>query len=161
MKTLILFALLFCSNVLVYSQSSLHIKQKHYEGIIFSSQCDLFGFPSATNRFTPSESDIVNAEKILSSSFQEVTRKSQQTHKKQDVIRQKKLSKYYRQYWGELNDDNDKIIGIVLDSNYYRFNHISPSEGIYTVTDGGPSYFIVLINITTNRIASIKLNGYG
>lgn len=161
MRTHILFLLFFCSNVLMYSQTTLNIREKHYEGIIFSSQCSVFGFPPTTNRFTPSEDDIINAERILLQSFQKVTDKSREVHSKKDVISKKKLKKYYRLYWGELNNDNDKIIGIVLDAEPCRFKHISSSEGIYSVNDGGATYFIVFVNITGNSLISIKLNDYG
>ena len=53
MREAILFIMLMCCGV-VYPQHVEHIKEKHFEGYIFSKECSLCGLPPGDNRFTPS-----------------------------------------------------------------------------------------------------------
>ena len=158
MKTLFFLVLFTFALCPVNSQTLIHIKHKQYEGTIFSKQHDLFGFPPNANRYSPSEADVESAEHILSALFDEVTSKSKHSHYKRDVIKKRKLKRYYRLYWGELDEDGSKIVGIIFDSNYKI--HKKDVEELYSVLDGGSSYFIVKINISKKKIESIMLNGY-
>lgn len=74
------------------------------------------------------------------------------------MIKKRKLKRYYRLYWGELDEDGSKIVGIIFDSNYKI--HKKDVEELYSVLDGGSSYFFVKINIAKKKIESIRLNGY-
>lgn len=158
MKALVILIIFTLSLCPVKSQTVVHITHRHYEGTIFPKHYDLFGFPPDGTRYSPSETDIDMAEHILSMCFKEVTCKSKRMHYKRDIIKKRKLKRYYRLYWGEFNGEKDKIIGIVFDSNYK--NHKSMEDEIYSVFGGGPSFFVVKINITKPKIVSIKLNGY-
>lgn len=57
MRKAILFIMLMCCGV-AYPQHVEHIKEKHFEGYIFSKECSFCGFPPGDNRFTPSVEDV-------------------------------------------------------------------------------------------------------
>ena len=122
------------------SQEVTYVKDKRYEGYIFSKEDSLLSIPPEENRYTPNLTDIAMAEKILRDSL-----KSNMKF----PIGKRMLKKYTRQYIGYLTHDNEIVIRINL------FNRKKLEEGQSPTTDIIPllGYCCIQINITTSRIS--------
>ena len=70
------------------------------------------------------------------------------------------MKKYKRQYVGFINDKGEKILWInfVWDK---RLTESELSEDIISVKDGCSYYWNIKINVTTNNIFELKINGLG
>ena len=142
----------------VYSQNVTHIKGRKYEGYSFPKEFYLEGFPPASNRYTLSDTDIYRAEEILLKNIPYLITPCS-SHKVK--LRKVRLHKYYRQYVGYIDGNEQILVHINFISKDTITSIKELSEDLIMIVDGGGSYWEMIINITTGKVISIKQNGYG
>jgi hypothetical protein len=142
----------------VYSQATVYVKEKGYDGYIFPREHSIWGFPPEKGRYTPTLEDIAQAEKILMDSIYSGYMKSTQKAYKNPPINRKTLSKYMRQYVGYLTDSNEIVILVNLFKKGCIGNQ-KPAFDIISVQDGSYNFWSIRINITTKELSDMKVNG--
>jgi len=157
MREAILFIMLMCCGV-VYPQHVEHIKEKHFEGYIFSKECSLCGLPPGDNRFTPSVEDVKKAEQMIHENADTIVGESRRFFKKKDAIKKRKLKKYIRQYWGEISSNGDHILCVTFRCRGINMSAIERCE-ISVPFDGGTCFFELNIDMKRNKIIKIEING--
>ena len=157
MREAILFIMLMCCGV-AYPQHVEHIKEKHFEGYIFSKECSLCGLPPGDNRFTPSVEDVKKAEQMIHENADTIVGESRRFFKKKDAIKKRKLKKYIRQYWGEISSNGDHILCVTFRCRGINMSAIERCE-ISVPFDGGTCFFELNIDMKRNKIIKIEING--
>lgn len=162
-----------CSTTVKIEKSDIaNISKTRYKstcGIVLEKNYVYF-FPNEFNgnRFTPSEEDILKAEIILENKIKEINTPNMINQGGNCPIIHKNLMKYFRQYSGELNTKNEKIININMLWNRFPFWHKilgyedqrdKYKKGYYFVNDGCSYYWQISINISTERIELFTVNG--
>ena len=147
------------------------VKSNKFRGTIFKSsypQDKLFiSSVDSINRFTPTENEIKLAETILKQQIEKLNNpRINQFGKKQYI--DKNLNKYFRQYVGFINDKGHKLIHINFYWDKYtlfdRLKGYDDQRRDYTsdfsmVLDGGSHYWNVNVNLTTNKLERLEVNG--
>ncbi|MDR1181541.1 MAG: hypothetical protein LBL13_06155 [Bacteroidales bacterium] len=147
-------------NISILAQSSMNVKEKGYKGYIFPKEHSIWGFPPEQNRYTPSEEDIVQAEKILKDSICSDYVKFNQQQYKKPPINKKTLKNYVRQYVGYLTDNKEIVIWLNLIKKEYAYDGVqNPSYDIISIKDGGYNFWSIRINITTRKLYDMRVNG--
>ena len=144
----------------VYSQETLFVKGQGYEGFIFSKEYSICGFPPENNRYTPSVEDIARAEKILLEKIGNDYVKSNQKSYCKPPINKRTLNRYIRQYVGYLMDDGTVIIHIYMNKTALMDESLL-SKDIVVVHDGGRNHWHIKVNISTEEVFDIHINGCG
>ena len=157
MREAIFFIMLMCCGV-AYPQHVEHIKEKHFEGYIFSKECSLCGLPPGDNRFTPSVEDVKKAEQMIHENADTIVGESRRFFKKKDAIKKRKLKKYIRQYWGEISSNGDHILCVSFRCRGINMSAIERCE-ISVPFDGGTCFFELNIDMKRNKIIKIEING--
>ena len=145
---------------MLYNNNPIHVCGKEYEGYIFdATHFVMVSDQQQKNRYTPSTDDVSAAEKLLKKNLQSINKNRINQIGSCPVI-DKKLKKYKRQYVGFINDKGEKILWInfVWDK---RLTESELSEDIISVKDGCSYYWNIKINVTTNNIFELKINGLG
>jgi hypothetical protein len=149
----------------VYSQTAEYVKGKDYEGYVFPKEHAICGFPPEQNRYTPSEEDIAQAEKILKDSIGTDYVKSNQEMYKKPPINKRTLKKYVRQYVGYLTENNEIIIWINFLHRDEYDDEDKPKDAdridneIITIFDGGYYFWRICINLSTQKLSDMSVNG--
>lgn len=165
--------LLSCSTAVKIKKSNIeNISKTKYKstcGIVLEKDY-VYLFPDEFNgtRFTPNEEDILKAEIILENKIKETNTPNMMNQGDNCPIIHKNLKKYFRQYSGELNTKNEKIIYIKMLWNRFPFWHKvlgyedqrdKYETGYYFVLDGCSYYWQISINISTEKIELFTVNG--
>jgi len=147
------------------------VHSNKFRGTIFKSSYPkdklFISGADSINRFTPTNEDIQLAETILKQQIEKLNNpRVNQFHKKQYV--DKNLNKYFRQYVGFINDKGDKVIHINFYWDKYtlldRLHGYDDERREYTsdfvlTLDGGSHYWNVNVNLTTNKLERLEVNG--
>lgn len=134
-------------------------KGKDYRGYIFDSGHFTFmSFDHQRSRYTPSVSDVANAEHLLSNRISKLNSKRPNQLDGCPIIHEN-LEKYCRQYIGYINSKNQRVIWINLfwDKELEK----RASKEVITVFDGCSYYWTVEINIDTRTVFNFAVNGLG
>lgn len=169
----LILALLSCSTAIKFESSSnsniIPIQYKNINGIVLNKDYDLiFLTGNEVIRFDPTKEDLLKAEIILKDNIKE-RNKSQMMNQGDDCpIIHRNLNKYFRQYFGVINNKGEKIIHInmlwdrssmrerIWGSAYDRDKYYKE----YTIIlDGCSYYWYVTINLATEKIESLWVNG--
>jgi len=138
---------------------STFIKGKCFEGFIFDKSNEvLISVDNQKERYTPSNGDIIEAEKILYGQIEKLNyNRINQTNK--NPIIHKKLSKYKRQYVGFKTINDEKIIWInfIWNKDYYE----RLGNDVIFVYDGGSYFWNVKVNISNQSLFDLDVNGNG
>ncbi len=155
MKNILLIGFMLTCNF-IYSQNSIYIKEREYNGYIFNKEHFIFiSVENQKERYTPTKENIIQVENLLKDSISYIL-KSQNRCK--PSINKKTLKKYRRQYVGFLTKDNDIIIWV----NFIKNKDISDkelSEDVVRVLDGGSNYWSVFVNLTKKELFEMHVNG--
>lgn len=146
-----------CCGV-AYPQHVEHIKEKHFEGYIFSKECSLCGFPPGDNRFTPSVEDVKKAEQMIHENADTIVGESRRFFLKRDAIKKRRLKKYKRQYWGEISPNGDYVLRVTFSCRGINMSAKERCE-ISVPFDGGTCFFELDIDMKRNKIIKIEING--
>lgn len=159
MKEILCAFLLFIFN-LSYAQEFVHVKGKSYQGYIFPKEHFVFNsIDDQKERYTPTLEDIIKVETILADSINFITNKEQPyRYSLKPIINKKTLKKYKRQYVGFLDKNNNVIIWInfLLDKS---LTEEDLKSDIIRVLDGRGYYWNIYINIGTNELSYMYVNG--
>ncbi len=132
------------------------IRNKKSIGEVFKENFDSNEIDESLKRFTPSIEEINQVEIILNKEFFRKI-KSEVDGK---FIR-KNLNNYKRQYLGYKDSNGDKIVFIsfFLDGNIKKQDDQFWKEEYRIMFDGGASFWVAEINLKTNKVKNIFVNG--
>ena len=158
MKILTTFILVFILQFNYHGNCSpKYVKNNCFEGYIFEKDCDNKGvLNNEYLLFTPSEDEVIQAEKLLVNKIKDLNTKRYNQGKRCPVIH-RNMKKYYRQYIGYINEDDEKIIWI----NFIWKNQ-SPknwNKEIIIVDDGCSFYWQVKVNLNSKNLFDLFVNG--
>jgi hypothetical protein len=181
-KWLLLCVSLVCINCLraqeikkveMASNHSAHVVGNDFEGVIFSKDYHFKIAPpeldTADRRFTPDTSQIIAAEKDMRLNMEMAERKVKKPTK--DIVIHDKLNYYLRQYFGYINQKQEKVIFIncIWKKDIDRMakeKAVLPQFDIpdwmsefYTISNGGTYYFSVKVNLTTHQLFDLGFKG--
>lgn len=131
------------------------IRNKNSIGEVFKENFDSNEIDKSLKRFTPTIDEINQAEIILTNNFKK------ENKSKDGKFISRNLNDYKRQYIGFFNSNGDKIIHIsfYLDKNSKQQDDQFRKEDYKMTLDGGVSYWIAKINLKTNKLENILING--
>jgi len=136
---------------------STHVIGNNFEGVIFSDkEISGFLFTKGNKKFTPTENDIIKAERLTTLSLDTIKDVTNQK-----VYIKRHLKKYLRQYFGYINENGERIISI----NFFFWNTSDNKSGkrwlneAIDVSDGGNRYWQIKINLTTQESFDFYING--
>ena len=159
-KAITLFSVLFGVAVNLHAQKeAVFCKGKWYKGYVFdTSYLVLKSIKQQQSRAVLTGDEIKIAENILKNNLATLNaNKINQTEGCPNIS--KKLCKYRRQYFGFTNSKGEKIIWINMFWNK-EFNSKSKYE-LISVNDGCSYYWNIEVNITTNSLSNLQVNGKG
>lgn len=132
-------------------------------GCIFGKDSDIQIPFNYSDRFTPSEDDILLAENIIANNFQRVIEDCRLRTDTEDISSTSDNLLYFRQYVGYTAIDGSKRIFI----NCIRFRSLEERQSIsedtelFLVEDGGAKFWETTINLTDSTIFDIKVHELG
>ncbi|RFM27670.1 hypothetical protein DXN05_13245 [Deminuibacter soli] len=134
-------------------------KGKGYRGYVFdTSYLVLKSIKEQHSRAVLSCDEIKVAEGILKNNLASLNaNKVNQTDGCPNIS--KKLCKYRRQYFGFINSKGEKVVWINMFWNK-EFNDSSKHQ-LVSVSDGCSYYWNIEVNITTNTLSNLQINGKG
>ncbi len=150
-------------------KSNLAVTTAMYRGTIFTkdySGTGAFLSADSTQRFTPGEADIRQAEKILRLRIKAANKLRTNQPDGSPLIHQN-LNCYYRQYLGFIAPSGERIVHVNLYwDKYSRRNKVKGMpdkrlkfEDEYAMTqDGGSYYWKVNVNLTTAELSDFRVN---
>ena len=140
--------------------TSNYIKQKKYQGFIFSKDYTsrLVQLEEIKERFTPSEKDVITVETILTAQIRGIN-KSRLNQTGNCPIIDETLPEYKRQYLGYINKNGDKVIWINFIGGKAREYSDQLSKDIIIIFDGCSHYWNVKVNITKGHLYDLHING--
>ena len=166
----ILIIILLVLGYLSYSQESYFVEGKDYCGYVFTKEHSIWGFPPeiiigevpiGSNRYTLTEENIIQAETILRNNINTEYVKSCQFLWKKPPINKRTLKKYYRQYIGYITPNNEEIVCIYLIIKGFVHDIKRLSDDLIEVHDGGYCYWRISVNLQTQQVFGMKVNGIG
>ena len=146
-----------------------YFKTRQYEGVIFDKVYDPFGISnSGQNKFTPTISEIVQAEKVLKNGIKEINKNRPNQFGSCPVIH-RNLSKYKRQYFGYI-ENNEKVIWVncfwdkegiagFIDRVFYKEHDENWKTEERVVFDGCSYYWSIKINLNKITLFEFGVNG--
>ncbi|KAA9345958.1 hypothetical protein [Adhaeribacter soli] len=159
----------------VDSSANILLESDEFSGVIFSKDYKVYGhfFPWISRndskekiviRFNPVLGDIVAAERILKRCIEIDKIDADGLEIYEGKIYD--LPNYYRQYFGAINENDEKIIWVncfLKPSNLTKgFNiHQDWKVNSVEVQDGGKAYFNIEINITSGKCYNFFRNSIG
>ena len=147
----------FCINGQVNSDSiqTDHYKTKEFDCVIFpDNYIDLIG----GERFTPSRTEVDQAQKALTEDLEELNNPLINQGGKYSPIIHKNLKKYNRQYFGYIDNNGDKILLInCFWKQKNRFENWTKERVM--VLDGGSHYWSIKLNLATGKLFDLSVNG--
>lgn len=149
--------ILFLSSYLIHAQNvAEHFKTKQFEVAIFPESSNEL---MQQNRFTPTKEEIIKAENALKLKLKYIN--NPLINQSSSTIIHKNLKKYKRQYFGYINEKDEKILYInslwsksIKEHNWHWLNEI------IWISDGGSHYWNIEYNLETDELENLKVNGY-
>jgi hypothetical protein len=159
MKIFFFITLFGLSTSLFAQKEALFCKGKGYKGYVFdTSYLVLKSIKEQQSKVVLSCDEIKMAEDILKNKLAAFNAdKINQSADCPDISR--KLRKYCRQYFGFINTKGEKIVWINMFWNR-DFNDKAKYE-LISVNDGCSYYWNIEVNITTQTLFNLKVNGKG
>ncbi len=153
----ILIIILLVLGYLSYSQESYFVEGKGYYGYVFSKDRSLNGFPPESNRYNLTQEDIVQAEAFLKDNINTEYVQSSLLWGLSSPVNKRTLKKYYRQYIGYLNSDNEVIVRVNLTKCVWEVNELS--DDLIVALGGGSAFWEIYINLHTKQVFGLDVNG--
>jgi len=127
------------------------INKCQYKGYSFDNSFGVGSFPPENNQITLDLPQIDLAEKILIDSIESFI----QTNNINELdISQKSLKRYFRQYLGYLNKDQEVVV-LILFHKHKRLKDLS--SRVFGFRDGAD--WCIEVNIHSKKIYNLKING--
>ncbi|MFK7970340.1 MAG: hypothetical protein AB8F95_08235, partial [Bacteroidia bacterium] len=141
---------------------ALYVKGGGFEGVIFDGSQEESWSHYATygdSLFTPTLEEVEIGEKVLRKQLQEANQRLDCQKKRQGPAIHKKLKKYGRQYYGSISEKGERLLHIncfwKADGRYEE----RWLKGLILIKDGCSYYWRVTINLKTQKITSLWVNG--
>jgi len=134
-----------------------HYKTKEFDCAIFPSSSQL-GFGNVI-RFTPTREEIIKAELKLKTQLKKLNKKK--LNQSSTPIIDKNLSKYFRQYFGYIDNNGNKILFINclwLEDNFINYSKLFKRN--IEIHDGGSYYWNIKFNLNSGKLFDFYVNGY-
>ncbi|HTI57372.1 hypothetical protein [Mucilaginibacter sp.] len=110
-------------------------------------------------RFSADTSDILLSETLLQANLRKVNKKLGSPKYWRGPIVYKHLEKYARQYFGFLNERNEKVIFIYSYWDYEKNEKPYFDDTFHFVFDGGSYFWQIKINLKTHQLYDFGVNG--
>ena len=134
------------------------LAQETKNGYIIEEHKSILGVETiSSQRFTPSQSDVILAEKIVLDNKRSIKRMPIYKMQRPGVFCF--YNKYFRQYVGFVDQTGNKIILI----NYIRNKRLiktSDVSEIITVLDGDNRYWYAVVNLEQQNLVKVFINGF-
>lgn len=135
------------------------IKGNCFEGYIFpKTYTGFIPVGDILDRFTPQQTDILEAEKILNEQLINLNKNLLNQTGSCPIIH-KKLKKYKRQYIGAMTENGDSIIWINFIWEKDKDSIKKCSDEILIILDGCSFYWNVKVNLTKEKLFDLSING--
>ncbi|HEY2583412.1 MAG TPA: hypothetical protein VGI43_16490 [Mucilaginibacter sp.] len=140
------------------SRYSIHVFGDHFEGVIFSNKYNVRqSDTSSYNGFTPNLDEVAMTEKLINLNLKSAI---DNVDNSGDIIL-KNLASYVRQYFGYTNEKHDRIIYINCfykgNTRIYLNKKVWLKQKVF-VYDGGPAFWQVKLNLTTEKFFDVWVN---
>jgi len=144
-----------------------HFKNGRIKGIVLTKDYEMPTSVVSIGRFTPTEEEILKAEKILRKNIRKINKTRPNQFGSNPVIH-RRLYSYFRQYVGVINEKGEKVIHInCLWNKYslverilgYHDDRAENKKGYSFVFDGGSRYWSININIESSELFGFSVNG--
>lgn len=160
-KSIIALALFFVLQVQLtkgYCQKAECIKGNNFQGYIFpDSVYILIGIENQAARFTPAESAIRVVENELRFQLSKVTSNLPDFGPGCPEINTRNLKKYYRQYFGFITSEGERVI--FIDFIWHKGLGIERLDtDLVSVYDGCTFYWSIQYNLNTETFGKLKVN---
>jgi hypothetical protein len=131
------------------------IRNKNSIGEVFKYNFETNEIDKSLERFTPTIEEINQAEIILRNNFKK------DNNSKDGKFILLNLNDYKRQYLGFIKSNGDKMlyVSFYLNKNSKKQDDRFWKEEYKMILDGGTSYWIAKINLKTNKLENIVING--
>ena len=130
---------------------------QQYEGFIVSQDTEIY-VDDKVDWFEPTQKEVQEVERLLSEQIEQLN--SEQINQDGDCpIIDQNLNKYLRQYIGYTNTSGDKVILV----NMLWSDKIENYEGLRSelamIFDGCSNYWKVKVNLTSDTVYDLEING--
>ncbi|TSD65929.1 hypothetical protein FFF34_000595 [Inquilinus sp. KBS0705] len=142
------------------------IDTSRYSILSFNKSRDSFLFNERSEAATLSGKELIKVEKIIRVMVKEYNQKIK-ADKKRNKQKQpdaevnnlaiKKPGNYYKQLIAITNHKGEKIVWVNCFCTPYEKRHWK--KGVVLILDGGPCFFNLKINLSTNTVIDFKVNG--
>ncbi|MBK0380736.1 hypothetical protein [Mucilaginibacter segetis] len=140
---------------------TLAIDTSRYAVLTYTKSRDSFLFDSDVKPADLSAAEIAKIEKIIRVMVKEYNKANNKTDKSQPVVLVhdaiKKPGNYYKQLIAVTDKKGEKLVWV----NCFCTPHEKKywKKGVVMVLDGGPCFFNIKINLSTNTVLNFKVNG--
>lgn len=150
--------LIFISVFLFNNDTVSYIEGRDFKGYIFSKEHYVFmTIENQRERFTPTTDEIRIIENRLKKKIKCENKNKENQYENCPIIH-KKLNNYTRQYVGFINNKSEKIIWINCIWSKNVNNEILKKE-IFLTSDGCSYYWNIKINLKTEELFDLEING--
>lgn len=143
-------------SYMIKNRSATYVEGRDYKGYAFSKEHPIAGLPPEKTRYTLNQEEIIKAEYLLRKKINEYV---ETYHVYTDPpINKKTLRNYIRQYVGYFTENNEVVVKIYMNK---IDNYNDPSSDILEYLDGGSDHWSIIINLNTEELLNMKVNGNG
>jgi len=152
----------YCDTLPIFVRTIINDTDTIY-GCVFGKDCDTQTPFQYTDRYTPSEAEILQAEKLIADSFQKIIDDCRLRTDSDAISSNSDNLLYFRQYAGYIAIDGSKRIFI----NSIRFHSaneissLSEHTDLFLVKDGGAAFWEATVDISDSSIVEIMVHGLG
>lgn len=153
---------LYCDTLSTFVQTTINATDTIY-GCVFGKDCDIQTPFNYSDRFTPSETEIAQVEKMIADNFQQVIEDCRYRTDSDAISSSSDNLLYFRQYAGYIANDGSKRIFVNCIKFYspQDISNISEYTDLFLVNDGGASFWEATVNITDSTLLDISVHGLG
>lgn len=152
----------YCDTLPTFVQTIINDTDTIY-GCVFGKDCDIQTPFQYTDRYTPSETEILRAERLIADCFQQIIEDCRLRTDSDAISSHSDNLLYFRQYAGYFAIDGSKRIFI----NSIRFHSaneissLSEHTDLFLVKDGGAAFWEATVDISDYSIVDIMVHGLG
>ena len=143
-------------SYMIKKRTATYVEGRGYKGYIFGKEHAIWGFPPEATRYTLSKEEVAKAEHLLR---EKIDKYVESYHiYANPPINKKALRKYERQYVGYFTENNDIVVLIYL---HKVDKEDDLSSDILMTYDGGNNHWSICINLNTEELYNMRVNGKG
>ncbi len=153
---------LYCDTLSTFIQTTINTTDTIY-GCVFGKDCDIQTPFNYSDRFTPSESEILQVEKLIVDNFHRVIEECRYRTDSDAISSNSDNSLYFRQYVGYITNDGSKriFVNCIRCHSSQEMRNISEDRDLFIVKDGGAAFWEATIDLSNSTILDISVHGLG